>query len=171
MTHPFTLRRAHREDLPRIVEIYNQAILTTTATFDTEVKTLEDQEPWWNSHDDRLAVYVAEHPSAGVVGWGSLSRFSDRCAYGATAELSLYIHEDFRGHGLGQSLIQTLLDHLLTTDLRTVISRVAGDNQVSLHLHKKAGFLHRGTLVDVGYKFGRYLDVHYLQWTRPLPQD
>lgn len=164
------IRRARREDLPAIVEIYNQAVLRTTATFDTDPKTEESQVPWWNHHGqggpgDRHPIYVAELGGK-VAGWASLSSFSDRCAYGQTAENSLYIHEDFRGKGLGRQLLAVLMDHARGTDLLTVISRIAGDNEVSLRLHHEAGFVTRGILKDVGFKFGRLLDVHYLQWMK-----
>jgi len=158
-----TLTRAEKEDLPGIVVIYNQAILKTTATFDTQAKTLEDQIPWWNVHNDTFPIFVVRK-AAQVVGWGSLSPFSDRCAYSKTAEVSLYIHEDFRGIGLGKMLMGALISHVRTTDLHTVVSRIAGDNQVSLGLHEAFGFVNKGTLAEVGYKFGKFIDVHYYQW-------
>ncbi len=162
-----TVRRAKKEDLPAIVEIYNQAILRTTATFDTEEKTWEDQIPWWNSHNDRLPIFVALREGK-VVGWASLSAFSDRCAYYQSAEDSLYIHEDFRGQGLGRLLLAAVITHAQTTDIHTIISRIAEDNPVSLALHEAFGFVIKGTLTEVGFKFGKYIDVHYCQWSRNL---
>ena len=74
-----TIRRAEIADAPRIAEIYNEAILTTTATFDTEVKSVAEREQWLASHDERHPVLVAVVEGT-VVGWASLTRWSDRRA-------------------------------------------------------------------------------------------
>jgi len=81
------LRRAVSADAPAIADIYNEAILTTTATFDTEPKSVAEREQWLQSHDERHPVLVAVMDGI-VVGWASLTRWSERCAYDDTAETS-----------------------------------------------------------------------------------
>ena len=97
-------RRAELKDLETITEIYNNAILTTVATFDTEPKTMDEQRAWFEDHDHKYPVFVVESDGI-VVGWASLSKWSDRCAYSDTAEISLYIGEKFHGKGIGKKLL------------------------------------------------------------------
>ncbi len=75
-----TIRPAQTADLNAITDIYNEAIRTTTATFDTEPKTEEEQKIWFDSHGSKYAILVAEFKGV-IVGWASLSKWSDRCAY------------------------------------------------------------------------------------------
>ena len=157
-----TIRRAALSDAAAIAEIYNEAILTTTATFDTEPKSIEERRRWLETHDHRHPVVVAEFDGT-VVGWASLSRWSDRCAYDDTAETSFYVHSRFRGRGMGRNLKEAIIDEARRLGYHTLIARVAEGSAESLHLNESVGFVHVGTLKEVGWKFGRRLDVHILQ--------
>jgi L-amino acid N-acyltransferase YncA len=99
------IRDARISDLPAISEIYNEAILETVATFDTESKTATEQENWFAEHGEVYPILVAEH-NGSVVGWVSLNRWSDRKAYGFTTEISLYIEKNHRGRGYGRRLLE-----------------------------------------------------------------
>jgi len=157
-----TIRKAAMEDLAAITEIYNEAILKTVATFDTEPKTVEEQKPWFESHDSRHPILVAEQDGT-IVGWASLSKWSDRCAYSDTAELSVYVKEELRGRGIGKKLMREILDQGQKKGLHTVLARIAESNEVSVRLHEAFGFEHVGTMKEVGRKFGKLLDVHMMQ--------
>jgi L-amino acid N-acyltransferase YncA len=157
-----TVRPARLSDLPAITEIYNEAILNTTATFDTEPKTETEQTAWFNAHDDRHPILVAELDGA-VVGWTCLSKWSDRCAYSGTAEISLYIKDGFRGKGIGRKLMEAIDAEARRLGLHTAILRIAEENVASLHLAERFGFRHVGVMREAGYKFGRWLDVHVMQ--------
>src|SRR3954465_14725432 len=98
-----TIRHAVLADAAAIAVIYNEAILTTTATFDTEPKSVDERTQWLKSHDERHPVLVAVVDGR-VVGWASLSSWSDRCAYADTAETSFYVHSTYRGRGIGRRL-------------------------------------------------------------------
>lgn len=150
------------EHLPAITQIYNQAILKTTATFDTTPKTLQEQEVWFAHHEPKYPVLVAEQ-NGSVVGWASLSRWSDRCAYSHTAEVSLYVSEEHQGQGIGKKLLQAIMGEGQKAGLHTVIARMAQDGEASINLHRSMGFEHIGTMKEVGRKFGRLLDVHLMQ--------
>jgi phosphinothricin acetyltransferase len=89
-----TIRNAQSSDVDDITGIYNDAILTTTATFDTEPKSVSEQLQWLKSHGGRHPVIVAEYGGA-VVGWASLSEWSDRCACGDTGETSTYVKDGY----------------------------------------------------------------------------
>lgn len=157
-----TIRQATPADLGQITEIYNDAIQKTTATFDTELKTLEEQESWFAEHDASHPVLIAEQDGL-VTGWASLSQWSDRCAYNATAEISLYVKEDYREKGIGKQLMKAIIQEGKKAGLHTVIARIAGSNKISADLCKSFGFQYIGTMREVGKKFGKLLDVHLMQ--------
>ena len=157
-----TVRKASLDDLEAITAIYNEAILNTTATFDTTPKNTGEQTQWFNAHDDRYPILVAERDGQ-VVGWASLSRWSDRCAYADTGEVSFYVRADQRGRGVGKQIFAKLIESGKEAGLHTLVSRIAGESAVSIHLHEKQGFFHIGTMREVGKKFGRLIDVHLMQ--------
>jgi L-amino acid N-acyltransferase len=156
------IRPAIELDLGAITDIYNDAILNTTATFDTEVKTLEERVQWFRNHDKTHPVIVAQI-DGNVVGWASLSKWSDRCAYDSTAEVSVYVHQDYRDKGIGKRLMEVITLEGKERGLHTLISRITEGNEKSIYLHERLGFTHIGTLKEVGKKFGKLLDVHMLQ--------
>jgi phosphinothricin acetyltransferase len=156
------IRKAVLADVPAITEIYNEAILTTAATFDTEPKTVIDRKKWFKAHGPRNPVIVAEI-DGNVIGWASLSEWSTRCAYADTVELSLYIKETFRNRGIGKLLMQAVLGEGKKAGLHTVISRITGGNDVSINLHHQFDFKDIGVMKEVGNKFGTLLDVYMLQ--------
>jgi L-amino acid N-acyltransferase YncA len=156
------IRKADPEDLDAITLIYNEAILTTTATFDTEQKSAADQLEWFQSHDERHPILVAVMDGK-VVGWASLTKWSDRRAYDDTVESSFYVKSEFRGRGIGRMLKDAIIEEARRLHFHTLIARVAEGNPESLHLNESAGFVRVGTLREVGRKFGNLLDVHILQ--------
>jgi L-amino acid N-acyltransferase YncA len=158
------IRQAILEDLGAITEIYNEAILKTVATFDTEPKTLEEQKIWFANHGSKYPILVAEQDGL-VVGWASLSRWSDRCAYSDTAEISLYVKEEFRGKGIGRKIMEAIIREGQKAGLHTVIAKIAEGTEVSIHLHESVGFEHIGIMKEVGRKFGKRLDVYLMQKT------
>lgn len=162
------IRRAWPEDVPLIRDIYNEAIATTTGTFDTEPKTLDEVAAWFRTHGPRHAILVAERGSK-VVGWASLSPFSDRPAYERTAELSVYVCSGERGRGVGTALVRRLLEEGERAGLHAVLSRISSESAVSLRIHESLGFRRVGTLREVGSKFGRLLDVHVLEYVYSTP--
>lgn len=156
------IRPAAQVDLPAITEIYNRAVLNTTATFDTQAKTPEEQKVWFDHHGEKYPLLVAESGGQ-VVAWASLSQYSDRCAYAETAEGSLYVKEGWQRQGIGRQLTERLLEAGRQGGLHTVILRITEGNQPSLDLAASFGFQSVGVMREVGCKFGRRLDVHILQ--------
>jgi L-amino acid N-acyltransferase YncA len=164
------IRKATSDDLAAITEIYNQAILRTTATFDTEPKSLEEQKVWFESHGPKYPVLVAEEDGK-VTGWASLSKWSGRCAYSDTAEISLYIDEKEREKGIGRKLLKAIIRQGEKTGIHSIIARIAEGNEASIHLHKSVGFEHIGIMKEVGRKFGRLLDIYFMQKIYKSPHD
>jgi L-amino acid N-acyltransferase len=157
------IRPANEKDQPEILDIYNEAVLNTTATFDTEPRSHVAQMEWFKKHKKNHPVFVAEEDGE-IVGWSSLSPWSDRCAYDTTVEVSVYIHKDHRGKGLGKKLLEVVTLEGKKVNNHTVISRISEGNQASIHLHEKLGYRHVGVLKEVGFKFGKYLDVYMMQY-------
>ena len=114
------------------------------------------------SHDERHPVLVAEIDGA-VVGWASLTRWSDRAAYDGTAETSFYVHSTHRGRGIGRKLQEALISEAQRLGFHTLIARITAGSGESLHLHETTGFTQVGVMKEVGHKFGKLLDVHILQ--------
>jgi phosphinothricin acetyltransferase len=154
--------RATIEHIESIADIYNDAVQNSTATFDTEPKSVEEQRLWFNEHNKKYPILVAEEDNA-IVGWASLNRWSGRCAYEDTAEISIYIKEEYRGKGVGTELLKKILDQGKNEGLHTVLARIADGSEASIRLHKNAGFEYIGVMKEVGKKFGKLLDVHIMQ--------
>jgi len=157
-----TVRPAGSADLEAITDIYNDAVLTTTATFDTEPRGAREQTAWLAAHGGRFAVLVAEE-SGVVLGWASLSRWSERAAYDGTAETSVYVRKEHRRRGVGRTLMESVIACAKQSGFHTLIARIAGESTGSLRLHEGLEFVRIGTMKEVGRKFGRLLDVHMLQ--------
>lgn len=156
------IRPAIEKDVPAITFIYNDAILNSTATFDTEIKSEEDRLQWLRSHDEKHPVMVAEIEGV-VVGWASLTRWSDRSAYDSTAESSVYVHPSYRKQGIGKTLMEVLVLEGKRAGLHSLLARITHGNEHSIYIHERLGYELVGTLKEVGVKFGTYQDVHMLQ--------
>lgn len=156
------IRPAEQKDIKEITEIYNDAVLKTTATFDTEPRTLEEQTVWFEHHDEIHPVIVSELQGK-VNGWASLSEWSERIAYAKTAEISIYVKEEFRSRGYGKKLMAKILEDGKAAGLHTIIAGIAEGNPVSIRIHEEFGFKHIGVMKEVGEKFGRVLDVYLMQ--------
>jgi L-amino acid N-acyltransferase YncA len=157
------IRPATIDDQQVIMDIYNEAIENTTATFDTEPRTMEKQMDWWTKHKKNHPVLIAEEQGK-ITGWASLSPWSDRCAYDTTVEVSVYIDKDFRGRGIGSKLLEIVTLEGGKVGNHTVISRIAEGNESSVHIHEKLGYKHVGVMKEVGFKFGKLLDVYMMQY-------
>ena len=93
----------------------------------------------------------------------SLTRWSERPAYDRSAEGSFYVREDCQGRGLGAQMLERVIAEARRLGYHTLLGRTTASSAVSLHLSDKFGFRRVGTLREVGYKFGKFLDVHIVQ--------
>ena len=157
------VRNAGRADVPAILEIYNDAVLKTTASYDYEPRSLVHRLGWFDDHErNGLPVFVAEQGGR-VLGWSALNRFHERMGYRFTLENSIYIAEPFRGQGIGTQLMPPLIAAARTRSFHVIIAAIDASNQASIRLHTRFGFVTAGHLQEVGHKFGRWLDVVYMQ--------
>ncbi len=170
MIPPLLIRPAVRDDCQSILDIYNEAVLNTTASYDYEPSTLERRLAWFDAHErDDYAIWVAVDEAAPngprVIGWSSLSRFHDRPGYRFTCENSIYVAAERRGQGIGNTLMTPLITSARKRGLHVIIAAIDASNEASIRLHAKHGFQKVAHFREVGFKFGRWLDVVDMQLT------
>ena len=159
-----TIRPATPADLPGILEIYNDAVLHTTATYDYEPRTLEHRAAWFEERTrEGYPVFVAVEGVGRVAGWSALNPFHARFGYRFTAENSVYVAADRRGQGVGKLLLPPLIEGARVKQLHAIIAAIDAANEASLRLHAAFGFEKVGHFKETGFKFGRWLDVVYLE--------
>ncbi|MBI4660774.1 MAG: N-acetyltransferase [Verrucomicrobia bacterium] len=162
------IRPATENDLPGTLEIYNEAVLNTTATYDYEPRTLEHRRAWFEDHaKHNYPVFVAEDQAGRVVGWSALNPYHDRMGYRFTTENSVYVAADRRGQGIGTLLMPPLIDAARERKFRAILAAIDAENPVSIRLHAAFGFVQVGHFKQVGFKFGRWLDVVYMELLLP----
>jgi L-amino acid N-acyltransferase YncA len=164
------IRPATREDIPAILDIYNDAVLTTTATYDYQPRPLQHRINWFEEHERiGFPVFVAEDEAGKIVGWSSLSRYHDRPGFQFTSENSIYVAAHARGRGIGKLLLAPLVDAARHIGMRAIIAAIDATNEASVRLHARFGFVEVGRFRNVGFKFGRWLDVVYMELLLPEP--
>ena len=157
------IREAIAEDLPAILDIYNDAILNTTAVYNYKPHTLEMRQQWFETKQQQgFPVFVAEEGSE-IVGFSTIGPFRAWEAYKYSAENSIYVKADCRGKGIGKLLLKPLIEAAKQLKLHTIIAGIDATNQVSIKLHEQFGFEEVAHFKQVGYKFDRWLDLKFMQ--------
>jgi L-amino acid N-acyltransferase len=157
------IRNAREPDLAAMLAIYNDAVLTTTAVYDYQPRSNEQQTAWFKiKQDQSLPVLVAEDDGA-IVGFASYGPFRPWPAYLHSVENSLYVAPEKRGRGIGSALLPALIQRAAKRGLHTMIAGIDATNEASLRLHAKFGFERVAQFREVGWKFERWLDLAFLQ--------
>jgi L-amino acid N-acyltransferase YncA len=149
--------------LPTILDIYNDAILTTTAVYQYEPHTLEMRRSWF--HEKQLGGYpvlVAEDEGQ-VIGFGNLGVWRAAAAYKYVVENSVYVAAEHRGRGVGRRLLGALIDAANALGMHAVIAVIDAENDISIGLHESFGFERAAYFEQVGRKFGRWLDLVFME--------
>jgi L-amino acid N-acyltransferase YncA len=158
-----TIRAAQETDLSAILDIYNHVILNTTAVYQYVPQTSELRKAWYDSKlKDGYPVFVAEDAGR-VVGLSSYGPFRAWAAYKYTVENSVYVAADQRGRGIARLLMQPLVDSARSKGYHAIIAGIDATNEASLRLHRSFGFEEVAHFKQVGYKFGRWLDLKFLE--------
>ena len=159
---PPVIRSASYEDLPAIVEIYNEGGVATTASYDIEPVTLEERAAWFERLRNQGHPVLVLEENGRVVGFASYGSFRDKAAYLHTVEHSVYVAEGSRSNGVGRMLLCALLDHARGRGVHVMLGVLDADNMASRAFHKSLGFIESAVLPEVGRKFGRWLDVVFV---------
>jgi phosphinothricin acetyltransferase len=157
------IRPATRDDVPRILAIYNDAVLNTTASWDYEPSTLDARLAWYDEQVEcNFPIFVADDAGE-IVGWSAFGKFRAKIGYQFSVENSVYVAADRRGQGIGKLLMPPLIETAQAQRRHVIIAGVEASNEVSIRLHAHFGFVECARFRQVGYKFGRWLDLVFMQ--------
>ena len=159
------IRPASAPDLPAINDIYNHYVHTSTCTYQLEDEPMTARLAWFSAHDPATHPVTVAALGGEIVGWAALSRYNPRGGYRHTVEDSVYVRDDVRRRGVGAALLADLVARASAVGHRVIVAGIDADQQGSVRLHERHGFVAAGRLASVGLKFGRWLDVVYLQKT------
>ena len=157
------VRDAREEDLAGVLAIYNDVIATTTAVYRDDPATLEDRREWWHARAALGYPVLVAVEEGEVVGFASFGDFRASPGYRYTVEHSVHVRAGRRGSGLGQALMQPLIARARALGKHVMMAGVDADNAGSIRFHERLGFERVGRLREVGFKFGRRLDLVFLQ--------
>jgi L-amino acid N-acyltransferase len=154
---------ATRGDLPQILAIYNEVIRTSTAVYTEEEFTPARGESWFDAKMGEGFPLVVARDASGITGFGTFGDFRAWPCYRHSVEHSVHVRSDRRGQGIGRALVRELLAR--ATDMRkhVMIAGIDADNAVSIALHRSLGFDSVGHFHEVGFKFGRWLDLVFME--------
>ncbi len=151
------IRKAYIYDWTQIKEIYNEGIETDNATFETVSSISENSEEWFSKKIDN-SIFVADENNE-IIGWAALSPVSDRCVYGGVGEVSVYVKSSAQGKGLGNKLLNKLIEFAEQNNVWTLQAGIFPENETSIKLHEKCGFRIVGVREKLGQLKGIWRDV------------
>ena len=155
-----------------IRDILNEAIAHSTALYDYQPRSEQSMRAWFEAkRAGGYPVLGVEDHAGTLLGFGSYGSFRAWPAYKYTVEHSVYVHRDHRGRGLGELLMRELIASARRDDLHALIGGIDAANSASIALHQRLGFRHVGTLPQVGFKFGRWLDLAFYQLLLDTPRN
>jgi L-amino acid N-acyltransferase len=158
-----TVRDAAAGDVPAILAITNVAIETTTANWADEPRTLEEQLQWFDAKTAAGLPVIVAAAGHDVVGWATFGPFRQSSGYRHTVEQSVYVADGQRRAGIGTALGNELILRARAAGVHTIVAGCEATNTPSILLHERLGFVETGRLEEVGTKFGRWLDLVFLQ--------
>jgi phosphinothricin acetyltransferase len=172
MTSPLVVACTPERHATAILDIFNDAILTSTALYDYKARTPESMVAWFDSKArGGYPVIGLEDADGTLVAFGSYGAFRAFPAFKYTVEHSVYVHRDHRGRGLGRQVMEAVIVAAQHNGIHAMIGAIDASNAGSIALHERLGFRQVGTLPQVGFKFGRWLDLAFYQRTFDTPHD
>jgi L-amino acid N-acyltransferase len=158
------IRDAVHADLPGILDIYNEVVATSTAIYALEPVTLEERAAWLEARQARQFPVLVAMEADEVLGFASYGDWRGAWAgYKFTVEHSVHIHAAHRGTGVGRQLMLRLIDAARAAGKHVMIGAIDASNAASIKFHESLGFVPVAHFREVGYKFGRWLDLVFLQ--------
>lgn len=154
---------ATRADLPGILAIYNEIIRNSTAVYSEVEFTTERGEAWFDAKASQDLPFIVARDASGVVGFGTFGDFRAWPCYQFSVEHSVHVRADRRGAGIGRTVLLELIRRATVMGKHVMIAGVDADNEASLRLHERLGFSVVGRFHEVGFKFGRWLDLVFLE--------
>jgi len=165
------IEHASVQDLAQILDIYNEVIRNSTAVFSTEEYTSARGAAWWDAKRERGFPMLVARDSSGVTGFGTFGEFRSWPGYRHSVEHSVHVRTDCRGQGVGRALVTALLREATKMGKHVMLAGIDADNAVSIGLHASLGFTRAGHFREVGFKYGRWLDLIIMQCILPPTVD
>ncbi|HEY0977509.1 MAG TPA: GNAT family N-acetyltransferase [Flavobacteriales bacterium] len=171
MKTPLLIRPATEADLPGILDIYNELIANSTAVYVYRPQTLETRTQWFR--DLKAGGWPVLVSVAGdvVTGFCCIGPFRSKPGYRYTGEHTVHVHAAHRGQGLGRALLTAVVEEAERMGLRVLVGGIDAENPASLALHRALGFTETARMPQVGRKFGRWLDLVFVQRVLPGPEN
>jgi len=157
------IRAAQQEDLPEILEINNHEILTSTINYDFVPKTIQEQREWFEQKISSGFPILVATLAGKVTGFATYGTFRPKPGYRFTVEHSVYIGSSFRGKGIGKLILTELIQIAKNSGYHTLVGGIDSSNEGSYLFHQKLGFKEVARFKEVGHKFGRWLDIIFMQ--------
>lgn len=155
-----------------ILAIFNDAIVNSTALYDYKPRTGEMMQAWFDAKaKGDFPVIGLESDDGELMGFASFGTFRAWPAYKYSVEHSVYVDARFRGRGVGRRLLEAVIEVAKARDFHVLIGGIDATNQASIALHERLGFTHCGTIRQVGFKFGRWLDLAFYQLILATPAE
>ncbi|MBB2480522.1 N-acetyltransferase [Bacillus sp. APMAM] len=145
-----------------VLSIYNEGIEDRVATLETETKDLTYMLNWFQNHQNRYPVIVAERLGE-IIGWASLNKYNTRNAYDGVADLSVYIKRTHRGKGIGGKLLSAIEAHAKENEFHKIVLSTFPFNELGQGLYKKKGYREVGVFENQGKLDGEYVDVMVME--------
>lgn len=163
-TQELVIKLANESDLTGVLEIYSHYVLNSTFSLEETPPDLEEVKKRYLNSIERGMPYLIAKINGKVAGFCYAFPYRVRSAYKYTVEESVYVHKDFRGQKIGDRLLRELIEQCKRKGFRQMVGVIAGiDNEESIKLHKKLGFLEVGLLKKVGFKFEKWIDTIIMQ--------
>jgi L-amino acid N-acyltransferase YncA len=160
----------YAEHADAILEILNDAILHTTALYDYRPRPPESMRTWFDAKDrGGFPVLGLVDDDGKLLGFASYGTFRAWPAYKYTVEHSIYVAAAWRGQGLGKVLLREIISHARAQNYHVLVGAIDSENAISIRLHQQFGFEYAGTIRQVGFKFGRWLDAEFYQLILETP--
>ncbi len=158
------IRQAREDDLSVICEIYNDAVANTTAIWNETIVDVANRSAWLKARSEAgYPVLVAISDAGEIVGYASFGDWRAFDGYRHTVEHSVYVQSDSRGGGIGRKLMLALIAEAERLDKHVMVAGIESENTASIGLHQQLGFTETGRMREVGTKFGRWLDLTFMQ--------
>jgi phosphinothricin acetyltransferase len=165
------LRPCTEQQLPEILDIFNDAILHSTALYDYKIRTIEMMYAWYDDKQKgNYPIIGAFDKDNMLLGFSTFGMFRVRPAYKYSVEHSVYVRPDQRGRGIGKILLRAIIKKAEEQNFHILVGVIDTSNLVSMKLHEQEGFVLTGVMKEIGYKFDKWLDAAFYQLTLKTPE-
>lgn len=158
-----TIRYAGKDDCAAIAAIYNHAVLHTAAIWNDQTVDADNRIAWFEARTLMGYPVLVSEENGEITGYAAFGEWRAFDGFRHTVEHSVYVHPDHQGKGLGQALMVRLIEEAKRIGKHVMVAGIESQNAASIHLHEKLGFVTTAQMPQVGTKFGRWLDLTFMQ--------